>query len=195
MRRASADSNDRQVCSAARERWRLMTGILMLVVLAMLIARAARPEQLAWLVAGKARRAASGGAGPKVPQPTGPTDEDPEQADAAGRSFRRSPTARELGPEEMVAYNRLVSWVKNQSFARLWQRAKKGCGIPICTTTPDKHRGELVALDIEIGRAAERRQESRRRAAVRGLGDHRGVAGPTVRSDRGRLPQGHARRL
>ncbi len=35
----------------------------------------------------------------------------------------------------MAAYNRLVFWVANQSFARLERRADTGCGTPISTTS------------------------------------------------------------
>ncbi len=136
------------------ERWRLISGVMMLVVLCMLIARAKDPSVWRWLAPGKAAEPQAAAPAPKVPEPTGPTDEDPEQADAAREEFQAvTDGTLGLGPEEMEAYNRLVFWVKNQSFARLWQRARKGLWYTDLYDAPGKHRGELVALDVEIGRA------------------------------------------
>ena len=49
-----------------------------------------------------------------------------------------------------MPYNRLVSWVKNQSFARLWARAKKNLAYTYLYDDAPRHRGNLVALDVEI---------------------------------------------
>jgi hypothetical protein len=136
------------------ERWRLLTGILMLIVLGMLIARTGDPRNWRWLAGGKAAEPKAAAPVPKVPEPTGPTDEAPEQADAAREEYQAVTDGTSgLGREEMEAYNRLVAWADNQSFARLWQRAKKDLWYTDLYDAPRKHRGELIALDIEIGRA------------------------------------------
>jgi len=136
------------------ERWRLASGIVMLIVVCMLIVRARDPDVWRWLAPGKAPQPQAAAPARKLPEPTGPTDEEPEQADAAREEFQAlTDGGLELGPEEMEAYNRLVLWVHNQSFARLWQRAHKGLWYTDLYDAPGKHRGELVALDIEIGRA------------------------------------------
>ena len=117
------------------ERWRLASGILMLIMLCLLIVRMRDPDRWRWLVPDKAPEPRAAAPAQKVPAPTGPTDEDPEQADAAREEFQAlTDGGLELGPEEMEAYNRLVFWVHNQSFARLWQRATRGCGTPTSTT-------------------------------------------------------------
>ena len=87
----------------------------------------------------------------KLPQPTGPTDDDPEEAeDAKGEFQALCDGTLSLGPEEMASYNRLVSWVKSQSFARLWARAKKDLAYTYLYDDAQRHRGALVALDVEI---------------------------------------------
>ena len=50
----------------------------------------------------------------------------------------------------MEPYDRLVEWVKNQSFARLYARAKKGLRYTDLHDDAEKHRGELVALDVDL---------------------------------------------
>jgi hypothetical protein len=136
------------------ERWRLMTGVLMLIVLAMLIARTGDPRNWRWLAAAKTPEPRAAAPTLKVPEPTGPTDEDPEQAEAAREEFQAvTDGGLQIGKEGMFAYNRFVAWANNQSFARLWQRARKDVWYTDLYDAPRKHRGQLVALDLEIGRA------------------------------------------
>jgi hypothetical protein len=86
-----------------------------------------------------------------LPQPTGPTDEDSEEADSARDEFQAlTDGTLGLGAEEMVPYNRLVTWVQNQSFARLWARAKKNLAYTYLYDDAPQHRGQLVALDVEL---------------------------------------------
>lgn len=87
----------------------------------------------------------------KLPKPTGLTDEDEEEAAAAKEELSAlSDGAVSLGVEEMPAYNRVVSWVKNQTFARLWDRAKKNVAYTYFYDDASRHRGELIAMDVEI---------------------------------------------
>ena len=89
-----------------------------------------------------------------MPKATGPTDEDPDQAETAREEFQAAHRRHtKLAAEEMVAYNRLVFWVKNQSFARLDRRARHGLWYTDLYDQPDKYRGKLVALDLDIRRA------------------------------------------
>ncbi len=128
-------------------------GVTTLVVLFLLMSRfreEGAPARLA--VAHPADdKPASAGTIAKLPQPTGPTDEDPEEAEDAKEEFQAlSDGTLTLGPEEMVPYNRLVSWVKSQSFARLWARAKKRLAYTYLYDDAQRRRGELVGLDVEI---------------------------------------------
>jgi len=87
----------------------------------------------------------------QLPKPTGPTDEDPDEADLAKDELRGlSDGTLTLGPEEMIPYNRLVSWVKSQSFARLWARGEKNLAYTYLYDDAPRNRGKLVALDVEI---------------------------------------------
>ncbi len=87
--------------------------------------------------------------------PTGPTDEDPEQIEEARNEFQAiTDGTLKLGPEEMEAYDRLVEWVKNQPFAVLKKRAEKGLWYTDLYDTPEKYRGKIVELEVEIRRAA-----------------------------------------
>jgi hypothetical protein len=147
---------------------RLLTGVVMLAVLWMLFVRARDPDTWRWLAAGdhkqpagapatpaddnrqKNKQAIDAAAADPMPEPTGPTDEDPDQAAAARDEFQvLTDGTLKLAPEEQLAYDRLVEWVKNQSFARLYQRAKKGLWYADLYGEPDKRRGQLVALDLD----------------------------------------------
>jgi hypothetical protein len=142
---------------------RLMTGIVMLAVLYMLYSWARQASTWGWLVADGNKAARTGqaaGPRPKKPAPvepaSGPTDEDPDQAEMAGEEFQAiTDGSLTLGPEEMEAYDRLVEWVKNQSFARLDQRAKKGLRYTHLHDDAERRRGELVALNLEIRMAGD----------------------------------------
>jgi hypothetical protein len=172
---------------------RLMTGVLMLAVLWMLFARARDPDTWRWFAAVDGKRPSAAVAAPADDQrtksqreadaqalePTGPTDEDPDQAEAARDEFQvLTDGTLKLAPEEQLAYDRIVAWVKNQPFGRLYERAlKKGTGseptsvsaaknsrsevpVPLFHKNdlwyadlygePDKHRGELVALELDV---------------------------------------------
>ena len=136
------------------ERWRLLTGLLMLVVLGMLIAQSANPNNWRWLVANRPTEQPTAQPPKKIPAPTGPTDEAPEQADAAREELQAvTDGTLQLGPEEMEAYDRLVAWTAHQSFARLWQRAKRNVWYTDLHDAANRRRGELIALELEINRA------------------------------------------
>ncbi len=163
---------------------RLLTGLAMLAVLFMLIVRAGDPSTWRWLVSDGGKRPAGATAAPADNRPkngqenqgrgampadrerqgeppalpiseaTGPTDEDPDQADAAREDFQALTDGRlSLHKEEMVPYYRLVEWVKNQSFARLDRRARRDLWYTHLHDSPGMHRGQLVALDVDVRRA------------------------------------------
>ena len=92
----------------------------------------------------------------RLPPPTGPTDEDEEESEAAKEDFQAI-TDGTIGLDqvEMFAYNRLVSWVKSQSFARLWARARKNPAYTYLYDDAAGRRRALVALDVEIRQACD----------------------------------------
>jgi hypothetical protein len=128
-------------------------GITTLVVLFLLISRLRDEGAASRLAAAQppADESPSPATLAKLPQPTGPTDEDEEEAGEAEEEFHAlSDGTLTLGPEEMAPYNRLVSWVKSQSFMRLWVRGKKNLAYTYLYDDAQRHRGALVALDVEI---------------------------------------------
>ena len=107
-------------------RW-MVLGVTTLVVLFLLISRLREDGAAARRIA---QPAADEPLSPakiaKLPQPTGPTDEDEEEAEVAKEEFQAlSDGTKGMNTEEMFSYNRLVSWVKSQTFARLWAREKE----------------------------------------------------------------------
>jgi hypothetical protein len=138
---------------------RLLTGLVMLAVIYQLIVWARNADTWRWWVKDRPQPLAAARPGkPPAPQPPaklppadGPTDEDPDEAETAREEFQAlSDGTLTLGPEEMEAYDRLVEWVKNQSYARLYARAKKGLRYTDLHDDVEKHRGELVALDVDL---------------------------------------------
>jgi hypothetical protein len=89
----------------------------------------------------------------KADEPAELTDLDPEEADSA-REELQAVGDRTLfnQPEEMLAYNRLVKWTRNQSFEALLKRAKRKVFYNDFVQSPDKWRGKLVALDLTAAR-------------------------------------------
>ena len=130
------ENNDRPLGSAPTNCAGLALGIVTLVVLGLLIAKLREPSELADLGETTAKPQATSPPAP-LPKPTGPTDEDPDQAEEVQTEYQAiTDGTRTVGPEEMFAYNRLVSWVKNQSFARLWRGRRRIWRTPIYTTSP-----------------------------------------------------------
>jgi hypothetical protein len=132
-------------------RW-MALGVTTLVVLFLLISRLREDGAAAQRIARPAADEPSAAATiAKLPQPTGPTDEDEEEAEVAKGDFQAlSDDTLGLNSLEMFSYNRLVSWVKSQTFARLWARAKKNLAYTYLYDDAQGHRGALVALDVEI---------------------------------------------
>jgi hypothetical protein len=127
----------------------------MLVVLSMLIMKTGDPRNWSWLTNETAKPTTDPAAPPPpLPKATGPTEEDPDEKDMAQREFPALTDGTVgLRMEEMSLYDRMVFWVKYQSFERLYQRAKKNLWYTDLYDAPDKHRGELVVLNLEILRA------------------------------------------
>jgi hypothetical protein len=152
---------------------RLATMIVMLVVLFMLIRRSQDANTWTWLAADtsassqdsqppaenksedkhKSRPAGTEKSVDKTTAPGGPTDEDPEEKEAAAEQFQAiSDGTAHIQPEEMPAYNRLLKWVQNQSLAQMRRRAKKDVAFTQFYQQPDKYRGKLCELELNVRR-------------------------------------------
>jgi hypothetical protein len=151
--------------------FRLMSMMTMLVVLGLIIAKAADPATWAWLasddqgVAGKPAANAPPGEPAKAPvkpvtaQPKaetvteGPTDQDIEEMDGASEEFMAlTDGAVEMGKEEMPAYWRLFSWTQHQSTAKLQERASKDFVFNQFIRDPDEQRGKLFRVELNVRR-------------------------------------------
>ncbi len=81
------------------------------------------------------------------PEPSGPTDEDPEQIEEIRNEFQVITDRTEtIQREEMVPYNRIVQWVYNQTASQMRRRARTDLEFNDFLQSPDKHRGQLVEL-------------------------------------------------
>jgi hypothetical protein len=137
---------------------RLASMIAMLAVLALLISRAADPNTWTWLT-GESPKGAKEiiGPSPVVSQetgvPTGPTDLDSEEREAADEQFLAiTDGTTELSREEMPAYWRLFKWVEHQSLVDLQQRAKVDAVLNGFMQRPEEQRGKLFRLDLNVRR-------------------------------------------
>jgi hypothetical protein len=161
---------------------RLMSMVTMLVVLGLIIAKAADPATWGWLAdddrAAEARKvdeAAAKAAGKAPVKPVtaqkvaaqqervtpGPTDEDIEEQDGAAEEFLAlTDGGIELNREEMPAYWRLFGWAEHQTSAQMRKRAaeqlQKRASQEIVLNQfirdPDDHRGQLFSLDLNVRR-------------------------------------------
>lgn len=137
---------------------RLAAAVGMLALVYLLIARMGDPNMWRWLAGGEggppqARRNA---ATPPIPESAGPTHQDPDQAAMAREEFLAlADGALNLQKVEMVPYCRLVTWVKNQPFERLRRLAREDLIYTHFYDEPEKHRGELVTLKLDVRRALD----------------------------------------
>ncbi len=151
---------------------RVMTMIMMLGVLFLLIRRSGDPNTWTWLVAevptnqirNAPERMEKGPAAANkpvdanssqttTPAPGGATDQDSEEKEALQEELQAvADGALSIQPEEMPAYNRLLQWVENQSLAEMQKRARKDAVFNQFYQAPDKYRGQLFALKLNVRR-------------------------------------------
>ncbi len=152
---------------------RLVGGLMMMAVLLLLFFRLRDPNMWTWFVAHRPAAAparADGGKGPpdvktssasKLPDhrqedaqraaDEAGTDQDPGEAREAAMEFQAvTDGSLELQREEMVPYDRIVRWVQNQSFDALMRRARSDLLFRQLYQSPDKYRGKLVALNLNV---------------------------------------------
>jgi len=142
---------------------RLLTMVVLLGVVGLLMANARHPACWQWLVEKQpaaqpvepprpaaAKTAAVPPGGPVTP---GPSDEDPEQRVDSAEEFQ-AVTDGTIGiqPEEMLAYWRLLLWTEHQSFDMLQRRARGNVFFTELMQFPDRYRGRLVTLDLNVRR-------------------------------------------
>jgi len=85
--------------------------------------------------------------------PTGPTDQDRDEREAIEEEFQAvSDGTLSIRPEEMPAYKRLWRWVRSQPLPLLRGRAQSKPTFSDLYQTPERYRGQLVALELHVRR-------------------------------------------
>jgi len=147
---------------------RLATMVLMLVVMFMLIQNARSASTWRWIAGGsegkqvgevaqlRAEPEEGPPAGAKTPDPEEEifgTDRDIEEWEGIQEEFQAiSDRTTEMQVEEMMAYWRMVGWVNRQSPEDLRKRARKDLVFNDLMSAPNKYRGRLVHLDLNVRR-------------------------------------------
>jgi hypothetical protein len=80
----------------------------------------------------------------------GPADESPIEQEEIHRFFEVVADKQLMSDVDMPAYWRLLKWSRRRSFAELEQRAKRDVPFSQLWELPDKHRGELIRLQIRV---------------------------------------------
>ena len=153
---------------SVNEKLRLISVLVSLAVVGMLIWRASDPANWRWLTGEAAPTyvvpaVAADEAGPPLPPadavpalPVGPTDEDPEEIEAAKEEFQAlSDGKQQLADIEMPAYWRLFKWTESQSMEQLQKRAVTRIVLNDFAQSADEQRGKLIRLDLNIRRVLE----------------------------------------
>lgn len=139
---------------------RLASVITMLLVVGLLMKRAADERTWFWLTGAPANQAAGPSTvtvapnDPVVSPPTpGPTDQDEGEQEAVVEQFQAiSDGTTQLGREEMPAYWRLFAWTQHQSLAELQARADHTAVLNQFVQHPAEQRGKLFQLDLNVRR-------------------------------------------
>lgn len=130
---------------------RLASGIGMLVIVSMLIVRMGEPGMWRWITGDDGQPLKKHSAPPPIPEATGPTHEDPDQAETAREEFQAiTDGVLNLHKIEMEPYYRLVFWSNNQPFERMRQLGRSDLLYTHFHDEPDKYRGQLVTMDIDV---------------------------------------------
>jgi hypothetical protein len=143
--------------------------ITLLIVLGLIYARARDPQTWRWLAhdaqAGAderelipAEKPEADQKEPSKPKETivaGPTDLDPEEADAAKKLFAAVSDKARLDVAEMPAYWRLLKWARAQSFDELAKRAQRNVLYTQLWEQPDRYRGQPLRLRLHIKRVVQ----------------------------------------
>ena len=159
----------------------------MLAVLYMLIVWARDADTWRWLgqrsPASRPRgrpagQAAGATAARHLPPATGPTDEDPDQAETAREEFQAlTDGTLDLGPRGDGGLRPAGRMGEEPVVARLYAAGEEGLRYTDLHDDAEKHRGELVALDVESALANDAGKNRYGVPLLRRLGGHRRIGG------------------
>ena len=96
---------------------------------------------------------------------TGPNDQQAFEQSQAEYQFQAVTDKAPNSAEEMPSYWRLMRWSMTESFDDLWERAHKDRYFTHLGQTPEKHRGELIAMTLQLHRAVPHPPERQKNAA------------------------------
>jgi hypothetical protein len=83
---------------------------------------------------------------------SGPNDLQAFEQSQAEYQFQAITDKTPNAAEEMPTYWRLMRWSMTESFDELWARARKDRYFTHLGQTPERHRGELIAMNISLRR-------------------------------------------
>lgn len=161
-----------------RELFRLLSMLMMLVVVGMLIVQTRNASLWRWaanLDEDDEQQAAQSASKTDSAEDeserfvetlvTGPNDQQPFEQSQAEYQFQAITDKAPNSAEEMPTYWRLMRWSMTESFDDLWARAHKDRYFTHLGQTPEKHRGELIAMNISLRRAMRHPPETKKNAA------------------------------
>lgn len=154
--------------AASSPRLRLASMLTLLLLIGILYQRARDPLMWTWLEEGEPEPAPSAQVVQQQAQVQstrlieqgdvivpGPTNDDPGEQDEAKREFAALADNAPLVSFEMLAYYRCLRWANAETFAALESRAQRDVPLTKLYEEPDKHRGELIRLRLNINRVIE----------------------------------------
>jgi len=174
--------------SKRRDGRRLISMVCMLILLGMMISHASKPSSWQWLVndanlnsdelvsadgtlleqpaaLAQADLPPNGVAAPappaeiEAPLIPGPTDQDPEEWEAAQHQFRDIRDKHPFSVEEMPSYWRLFRWIHAQSRLEMSKRSIKNPFFTQVWEQPAKNRGKLYSMKLEVRRVLSHEPE------------------------------------
>lgn len=147
---------------SGRERRRLVSMLMMLILLGVMINHTSKPQTWAWLVENRAEGAGEEGGSSATARDENlnpveeliphPTDEDAGEWELAQEQFRNIRDKVSMQFEEMPSYWRLFKWARAQSMADMESRAQKNPFFTQFWQQPEKMRGKLVTLRLQVRR-------------------------------------------
>lgn len=162
-----------------RELFRLLSMLMLLVIVGMLIVRTRNASMWRWAanLDEEDAQSAQSASKPEAAEGedhsdrfvetlvTGPNDQQPFEQSQAEYQFQAITDKAPNSAEEMPTYWRLMRWSMTESFDDLWARANKDRYFTHLGQTPEKHRGELIAMNISLRRAMRHAPESKENSA------------------------------
>ncbi len=157
-----------------RELFRLMSMLMLLVIVGTLFMRTRDAAMWRWAASVADDEPAAAPLPPNSEDDgdrfvetlvSGPNDQQPFEHSQAEYQFQAITDKAPNNAEDMPSYWRLMRWSMTESFDDLWARAHKDRYFTHLGQTPEKHRGELIAMKVSLRRALRHPRETKKNAA------------------------------